>query len=60
MENMDIQENMFVEDIGQVAKRIDIELTMLERMKIKKSTLKRIMSAVIIYIIAMLVFTILL
>ena len=60
MENMDIQENMFVEDIGQVAKRIDIELTMLERMKIKKSTLKRIMSAIIIYIIAMLVFTILL
>ena len=56
MENMNIQENMFGGDIGQIAKRIDTELTMLERMKIKKSTLKRIMSAVVVYIIAMFLF----
>lgn len=60
MENINIQESMFGGDIGQVAKKIDTELTMLERMKIKKSALKRVISAGVIYIIVMFVFTILL
>ena len=49
------EESQFEEinEIGYIAKKIDIEMTILERMKIKKSTMKRITMALGIYFTTM-------
>lgn len=46
--------------IGQLARILDAEYSMLERMRIKKETLKRLGYAFLLYIIIMIFFTILL
>jgi hypothetical protein len=45
-----------INEIGYIARKIDIEMTILERMKIKKSTLKRITIALGIYFVTMFLF----
>ncbi len=58
MENETQSENMFINEIGQIAKIIDKEMTIFERMKVNKDNLKRVGLAVIFYLAAMLVFAI--
>ena len=58
MDNNNIQENMPINDIGNIAKILDTEMTVLERMKIKKSTLLRMLGAGIVYLAAMSLFSI--
>ena len=48
---------MVVDEVGYLAKIIDEEMTTLERMKIKKSTLKRMAVALLIYMSVMLIFS---
>ena len=45
-----------IDEIGYIAKKIDIEMTILERMKIKKSTMIRIFMALGIYFVTMILF----
>ena len=45
-----------IDEIGYIARLIDNELTIFERMKIKKSTVFRIFGALIIYSLTMLSF----
>jgi hypothetical protein len=49
MEN-DVYKNEVIDEVGYLAKLIDEEMTIFERMKIKKSTFKRITLAILIYI----------
>ncbi len=58
MDNDNIQGNMPITDVGNIAKILDIELTVLERMKIKKSTLFRILGAAVVYLFMMSLFSI--
>ena len=58
MDNNNIQGNMLINDVGNIAKIIDTEMTVLERMKIKKSTLFRILGAGIVYLLMMSLFSI--
>ena len=62
MDENDIQEkiNLNVNEIGYIARLIDQEMTIYDRMKIKKTSLTRIAGALIIYIIIMSVFAFLL
>ena len=49
-----------VKKIGQLAQLLDAEYSILERMKLKKGTLKRLGYAIAIYIGIMITFTIIL
>jgi len=60
MDNDNIQEKMYPSDIGNIARIIDTEMTIFERMKIKKSTLFRIAGAAVVYLIIMSLFSIVL
>lgn len=56
MENENIQNEISANEIGYIAKLIDTEMTIIERMKIKKSTVYRIIGALTIYSITMTLF----
>ncbi len=58
MDNNNIRGNMPITDVGNIAKILDTEMTVLERMKIKKSTLLRILGAGIVYLLMMSFFSI--
>jgi len=62
MEENDTQEeiNFSINEIGYIARLIDQEMTIYDRMKLKKTTLVRIAGALLIYLITMSVFAILL
>lgn len=60
MEEINIQKDMFEDELGSIAKILDSEMTALERMKITKHNFIRISSAVIFYLIMMLIFATLL
>jgi len=60
MENGNFQNEIRIDEIGYIARLIDNELTIFERMKIKKSTIFRIFGALIIYSLTMLSFVLLL
>jgi hypothetical protein len=56
MENNNIQNEITTSEIGYIAKLIDSEMSIIERMKIKKSTIYRIIGALTIYSITMILF----
>ena len=56
MENEEFQNEEFINEIGYLAYIMDTEMTMIERMKIKKSSLYRIFGAMIIYSVVMILF----
>ncbi len=58
MDNNNIQGNMPITDVGNIAKILDTEMTVLERMKIKKSTLLRMLGAAVVYLTMMSLFSI--
>jgi len=60
MEEINIQNDAFPDEIGSIAKILDSEMTVLERMKITRHNLIRISSAILFYLIMMLIFTALL
>lgn len=53
-------ENIDTKKIGYIAQMIDAELTIIERMKIKKTTLYKIIVALFIYLITMTIFSLIL
>ena len=58
MDNENIQSNISINEIGSIAMIIDTELTILERMKIKKKTLIRLFGALMFYLVVMTLFTV--
>ena len=60
MENENFQNEIAIDEIGYIAKLIDTDLTIFERMKVKKSTIFRMLGALIIYSLTMISFAILL
>ena len=58
MDNDNIQESVPIDVIGNIARTLDTEMTILERMKIKKSTLFRIIGAAVVYLTIMSLFSI--
>jgi hypothetical protein len=58
MDNNNIQGNMPINDVGNIARILDTEMTVLERMKIKKSTLLRMVGAIVVYLTMMSIFSI--
>lgn len=56
MENETQSESSYTNEIGTIAKMIDKEMTILERMKIKSNSLKKIGLAVFFYFITMIIF----
>ena len=58
MNNDNVQWNIPIDDVGSIARTLDAEMTVLERMKIKKSTLFRIIGAVVVYLTMMSLFSI--
>lgn len=56
MENDDLQYDEYINEIGYFARQLDTELTILERMKITKSSLYRVFIAIGIYLIIMILF----
>jgi len=56
MEEINLQKNAFSDEVGSIAKIIDSEMTSLERMKMTRHNLIRISSAVVFYLIMMLIF----
>ena len=58
MENETQSEDMIISEIGHIAKIIDNEMTIFERMKVNKKNLKKVGLAVIFYLGTMLVFAI--
>ena len=56
MENENLQNEQNIDEIGYLAKLIDTEMTIFQRMKIKKSTLIKIFGALLIYSITMISF----
>jgi len=57
MENEEFQNEEIINEIGYLAYMMDTEMTMFERLKIKKSSLYRILGAMTIYLIIMILFT---
>ncbi len=47
-----------MDDVGKIARFIDSEMTIFERMKIKKTSLIKISFALLFYVITMIVFSI--
>ncbi len=60
MDNENIQSNILINEIGSLAKIIDAEMTIVERMKIKKKTLVRLFGALIFYLVTIAFFTVVL
>ena len=60
MENENFQNEISIDEIGYIAKLIDTDLTIFERMKVKKSTIFRVFGALIIYSLTMISFAIVL
>ena len=58
MDNDNIQESVPIDVIGNIARTLDTEMTILERMKIKKSTLLRMVGAAVVYLSIMSLFSI--
>ena len=58
MDNDNIQGNMSINDIGSITRTLDTEMTILERMKIKKSILLRMLGAAAVYLTIMSLFSI--
>jgi len=56
MENEEFQNEEVINEIGYLAYIMDTEMTMFERMKIKKSSLYRILGAMTIYSVVMILF----
>ena len=56
--NNNIRVNMPTNDVGDIARVLDTEMTVLERMKIKKSTLLRMIGATVLYLTMMSLFSI--
>ena len=56
MENEEINNEKIMNEIGYFAYMMDTEMTMFERMKIKKSSLYRILGAMTIYSVVMILF----
>ena len=56
MENEEIQYDEYLDEIGYLARKLDTEMTVLERMKITKSTMYKIVIAFGIYIGTMISF----
>jgi len=57
---MQIEKNQYekmINEIGYLAKKLDAEMTILERMKIKKSTIHRISIAIGIYLSIITIFS---
>ena len=52
--------NLSINEIGHIARLIDQEMTIYERMRLKKTTLARIAGAMVIYMATMSAFAILL
>jgi len=50
--------NISIDEIGSVARIIDTELTIFERMKIKKRSLKKVSGAIVFYLTTMILFSI--
>lgn len=55
-----MENEIIMDEVGYLAKLIDTEMTIFERMKIKKSTLKRMAFAMLIYTGVMLTFLVVL
>ena len=53
---MKTETNVNLDEIGCIAKLLDSELTIFERMKIKKSSLKKVSGAIVFYITTMIFF----
>ena len=60
MENDEINNEKIMNEIGYLAYIMDTEMTIFERMKIKKSTLKRILIALGIYFTTITIFVLIL
>ena len=60
MDNENIPNNISINEIGRVARIIDTEMTIIERMKIKKKTLIRLFGALMFYLITITFFAIVL
>lgn len=56
MDNENTQGNISINEIGSIAMIIDTEMTILERMKIKKKTLIRLFGALMFYLVVMTLF----
>ena len=56
MENEEIKNEKIINEIGYLAYVMDTEMTMFERMKIKKSSLYRLLAAMNIYLVIMILF----
>lgn len=56
MENENIEKNIMIDEIGYLAKYIDTEFTIIERMKLNKTSLFRIFYALLIYVATMIIF----
>ena len=55
-----MKNEIIIDEVGYMAKMIDTEMTIFERMKIKKSTLKRMVIAMSIYVGVMITFLVVL
>ena len=58
MDDENTQSNISINEIGSIAMIIDTEMTILERMKIKKKTLIRLFGALMFYLVVMTLFTV--
>jgi division protein CdvB (Snf7/Vps24/ESCRT-III family) len=56
MENDEIKNEKIMNEIGYLAYMMDTEMTMFERMKLKKSSFYRILGAMTIYLLVMILF----
>jgi len=54
------ENDLYVDNIGYIAQLMDTEMTIFERMKIKRQTLKKITGAIGIYFLVMSLFAYLL
>lgn len=56
MEYENIQNEIITNEIGQIARILDTEMTMFERMRVKKKSLKKIFGALMFYTAVMILF----
>ena len=56
MDEINLQQDSFPDEIGSIARILDGEMTTFERMKITRQNLIRVSFAIIFYIIMMLIF----
>ena len=55
--NHNIRRKQILNEIGKTAQKMDAEMTILQRMKIKKRTLFRIVGAIGVYLVMMSIFS---